>query len=235
YYVIRAYNGCESVSSTQVSAATAICPPCSTQTLYSNGFETGTGLNGFSTGTFVSGGATTDWRGTQSCTAKTGTKIFRFGGSNCTANYGNGRFAFAQANGATGIAVPAGSSNTRLSFWHRRRFETGYDGGTIAVSVNGTNYFLAASTAIVSGTVFNGTVNAACAPTGAAGLPIFTGVATSFVNTVLDLDAVCNAATGLTTGCAGQSVRVAFTSVSDCSTNDDGWFIDDVAVTACVP
>ncbi|HSK81775.1 MAG TPA: hypothetical protein VLQ45_35315 [Thermoanaerobaculia bacterium] len=235
YYVIRAFVGCESVNSAQVQATTASCPVCTTQTLYSAGFETpATGLAGFTTGTFLTGGSTVDWRGVQTCTAKTGTKIFRFGGSNCTANYGSGRFSFAQPNGASGIAVPAGSSTTRLSFWHRRRYESGYDGGTVTVSVNGTNYFFVPGTAILSGT-YNGTTSASCPPAGGGGVPVFTGVSTSFTNTVVDLDAACNLATGGTGGCAGQSVRVGFTSITDCSVTDDGWFLDDVAVTACVP
>jgi hypothetical protein len=30
-------------------------------------------------------------------------------------------------------------------------------------------------------------------------------------------------------------VRIGFTSITDCSVTGDGWFLDDVAVTACVP
>jgi hypothetical protein len=64
---------------------------------------------------------------------------------------------------------------------------------------------------------------------------VYTGVSTSFTNTVVNLDAACNAATGGSTGCAGLAVRIGFTSITDCSVTDDGWFLDDVAVTACVP
>jgi len=189
---------------------------------------------GWTKGTFVSGGSTTDWRGIQSCTAHGGSKIFRFGGSGCTGSYGSNRFAFAQPGGSGGISVPAGSSATTLSFWHRRRFESGYDGGTLAVSVGGSYYFVSAS-AITSGASYNGTIAASCPPSGSAGAAVFTGAATSFVNTVVDLDAACNAATGGSGGCAGQSVRIAFTTITDCSVTDDGWFLDDVSVTACVP
>jgi hypothetical protein len=235
YYVVTAFASCESGNSSQGSATTSACPACTTTTRYTNGFETGTGLSDWSTGIFVSGGSTVDWRGIQTCSAKTGSKIFRFGGNNCTANYGNNRFAFAQPGGSTGIAIPAGSSSTRLSFWHRRAFESGYDGGLVTVSVNGTNYYFVPASAIISGTSYNGTAGGSCQPTGASGVSLFTGNQTSFVNTVVDLDAVCDAATGLTTGCAGQSVRIAFTAVSDCSVNSDGWFLDDVTVTACTP
>ena len=233
FYVVRAFAGCESVNSAQVSATTANCLPCNTTTLYTNGFETGSGLSDWTVGTFVAGGNVADWRGIQTCTAQTGTKIFRFGGNNCTANYGNGRFAFAQPRGATGIAVPAGSTTTRLAFGHRRRFESGFDGLTLAISVNGTNYFLIPASAIISGASYNGTTSTACPPAGAGGVSVFTGIQTAFVSSTIDLDAACNIATGGTTGCAGQAVRVAFTSITDCSQNDDGAFLDNVTVTAC--
>jgi hypothetical protein len=58
-------------------------------------------------------------------------------------------------------------------------------------------------------------------------------VATAFSNTTVDLDTACDIASGGTGGCAGKSVRIAFTSVTDCSVTDDGWFLDDVQVTAC--
>jgi hypothetical protein len=36
-------------------------------------------------------------------------------------------------------------------------------------------------------------------------------------------------------GCAGQAVRIGFTAITDCAGMNDGWFLDDVAVTACMP
>ena len=86
-----------------------------------------------------------------------------------------------------------------------------------------------------SGATYNGAVNAACEPSGSAGLPIFTGTQSSFVSTEIDLDAACNLVTGGTGGCGGQSLYIAFTGITDCSVTADGWFLDDVAVTACVP
>lgn len=235
FYVVRAFAGCESTNSNESSATTSACPACTTTTLYTNGFETGSAMADWAKGTFVSGGSTTSWRGIQTCTAQTGTKIFRYGGNNCTSDYGNNNFTYAQPNGTGGIAVPAGATTTRLSFGHRRAFETGFDGGTLAVSVNGTNYFLVPSTAILSGTAYNGTTGTSCPPTGGGGIPVFTGTASTFSNTTVDLDAVCNTATGGTGGCAGQAVRIGFTSITDCSVTGDGWFLDNVTVTACVP
>jgi hypothetical protein len=234
YYVVRAYNGCESGNSNEASA-TAVGPSCTTQTLYTNGFETGSGMSDWTKGSFGGGGSTTGWRGMQTCTAQTGTRIFRYGGANCTANHGNNDFNFAKPKGATGIAVPAGSSTARLSFGHRRRYESGYDGGTLAVSLNGTNYFFVNAAAIIAGASYNGTVANSCPPAGTAGVSFWTGVQTSFVNTTVDLDAVCNSITGGSGGCGGQTLHIGFTSITDCSVNDDGWFLDNVNVTACVP
>jgi hypothetical protein len=234
FYVVTASNGsCASGNSAQASTTTAACGGCTTTTLYTNGFETGTGLSDWSTGTFVAGGSTVDWRGIQTCTAHAGSKIFRFGGTSCTGSYGNNRFAFAQPKGTAGITVPAGATKTRLSYWHRWGFETNFDGATLAISVDGTNYFFVPAAAIIAGTSYNSSIDPSCPPAGAAGAPSFTGSQTSFVNTVVDLDAACNAATGLTTGCAGRSVRIAFTAISDCSVTSTGWFLDDVTVTDC--
>jgi hypothetical protein len=234
FYVVRAFAGCESANSTQASATTGTCT-CTTKTLYSNNFDTATGLAGWSTGTFVSGGSTVDWRGVQVCTANSGANVFRFGGTSCTTDYGNSRFSFAQPNGTGGIVVPAGSTTTRLTFAHRRRFESGFDGGTLAVSVNGTNYSFVPASAILSGASYNGTTSTSCPPAGAGGVSVFTGAQTTFVTTTVNLDAACNLATGGTGGCAGQSVRIGFTTITDCSVTDDGWFLDDVTVTACTP
>jgi hypothetical protein len=237
FYVVRAANSatCESGNSPQASATTAACPVCTTTTRYTNGFETGTGLSDWVKGTFLAGGSTTSWRGIQTCTAQTGSKIFRYGGSlTCTSDYGNNNFTYAQPNGTAGIAIPAGSTTTRLSFGHRRGFETGFDGGTLAVSVDGTNYTFVPTAAILTGGT-NGTIAPDCAPAGAAGANVWTGTSSSFTTTTVDLDAACNAATGTSTGCAGRSVRIAFTSISDCSVTGDGWFLDNVTVTACTP
>jgi hypothetical protein len=200
------------------------------------GFGDHRGLSDWTRGSFVAFGSTASWRGIQTCTAQTGTKIFRYGGAACTDNYGNSNFNFAQPKGATGIAVPAGTNTTRLSFGHRRRFETGYDGGTLALSLDGINYEYIPASAILSGSTYNGTIAPDCSPSAeATGAPVFTGVSSSFTNTTVNLDAACNLLTGGTGGCAGRTLYIGFTSITDCSVTDDGWFIDNVTVTACTP
>jgi hypothetical protein len=209
FYVVRALATCASPISAQAGATTATCAvPCTTATLYSKTFEPDSGLAGWSTGTFLASGSTASWRGVQTCAAHGGGKIFRFGGTDCAANYGSNTFTFAQPNGGSGIAVPASGTTNRLSFWHRRAFESGFDGATLTISVDGVNYAFVPASAIVAGSGYNGSTSTACPPAGGGGVPAFTGSA-SFANTVVDLDAACNVATGTSTGCAGRSVRIA--------------------------
>ncbi|HYU32499.1 MAG TPA: fibronectin type III domain-containing protein, partial [Thermoanaerobaculia bacterium] len=233
YYTVRAAATCESAASAEASATTFVCIP---QTIYSNDFETGSGLADWTKGVFSGGAATSEWQGIQTCTAHSGSKVFRFGGSAaCDANYSAGQYTFAQPMGASGVAIPAGVLGTRLSFWHREDFEFGYDGGTLALSLDGSNYTFIPASAILSGATYNAQVFNDCGPVGTPGRPVFTGHTTQFANTVVDLDAACNLASGTTDGCAGRTIRVAFVAVTDCVVQYSGWFLDDVTISACGP
>jgi hypothetical protein len=232
-YQVAATNGvCSSANGGAATAATAACGGGGCATLYSNSFESGSGLSDWTAGSFVTGSSLADWRGIQACLAHSGAHVFRFGGATCAASYGANDFLFAQPRGATGIAVPASVTATRLSFWHTWDFESGYDGGSLAVALDGNPYYYVPATAILAGPSYNGSIAGTCAPQGAAGAPVFTGSQASFANTVVDLDAAC-AAAGATAGCAGHSVHVAFTAITDCDTAGTGWSLDDVTVTAC--
>ena len=234
HYVVRSLGSCSSGFSNQATATTTPCPLCAPLTLYSSGFEIGGGLADWAAGTFGGSGSTEDWRGIQTCPAKTGSNLFRFGGPACSDDYLDNSFAFAQPGGNEGIAVPEGVISTRLSFWHRREIEYGYDGATLAVSVDGSSYTYVPSSAIISGTTYNSTTINDCPPSpSAAGVPVFTGSDFNFTQTVVDLDAACNAAAG--TSCAGKSVRVGFTAITDCIVEYGGWFLDDLSISACIP
>jgi len=239
FYVVQASDDtqtmCMSGNSNEASAVvTGAPPPCTPGTvLYSNDFEGQSGLSDWTRGTF-DGSSTADWQGVQSCDASSGTNIFRFGGSNCNNKHGSDDFIFAQPNGVSGISVPAGSETTRLFFDHRYRFETGFDGGTLTLSLDGIDYTVVPSGAI-TGANYDGNIANGCEPAGTAGVPVYTGTQDPFVSTTVDLDAVCDLITGGTAGCAGQTLFLGFTGISDCRRNERGWFLDDVTVTACVP
>lgn len=236
FYVVQAVaaDGCTSANSAEASA-TAAGAGCTTVVLYSNDFEAGSGLDDWTLGKFSNGSKLDDWRGIQSCTAASGSNIFRFGGVGCTDDHGDRDFNFAQPMGATGISVPAGATDVQVSFGHRYEFEGGFDGGSVTLSVDGNSYFLVPGADFVSGPSYNGSVAPNCPPNGSAGLPIFTGTQSGFATSVAGLDATCDAASGGSGGCAGQTIFVGFTAVTDCGTTRDGWFLDDVTVTACIP
>jgi V8-like Glu-specific endopeptidase len=239
-YTVRArLDGCVTPPSAAVPAATLACPACTVQTIYSNDFESAAGLADWTAGTFGGTAGTASWRGAQQCAARSGSHVFRFGGPECADNYSEGSFAFAQPGGSAGIEIPDGARQTRLSFWHRRAFENAYDGGTLALSLDGVSYAFLPGSTILGGTPYNGTIaqgsSYGCTPFGAAGLESFTGTSAGFTQTLVDLDAACDEVTGTSDGCAGRPVSLGFTAVSDCSVTDDGWFLDDVVVTACLP
>ncbi len=245
YYVVRmetpiAGSGpCGGTEETNLTQRSATAGGGGTLTAFSDTFESGSGLNGWASGYFndpnLLGNNATDWRGIESCVNHTtgGVKDFRFGDLTCGGTYSAEKWSFVTPGGVSGIAIPAGATATRLSFWHQWNFETGYDGAQLLLS-DGAGYYFVPASAILSGG-YNSTVIDDVGVCGyvrqAANSRIWSGTSTAaFTNVVVDLDAACNA-TGTIGGCAGRSVKIAFTALSDCSTNRTGWFIDDVQVT----
>jgi hypothetical protein len=237
YYVVRAVdnaNGAEDPNTLQLSGVPYGAPVPTT--LYSQDFESAVDVAGWRIGYFV--GNASDWRGVQACApANSGSNIFRYGGTTCTGNYTSAKIAFAAPGGASGITVPAGSTNVRLSFYHRWNWynSTYRDGAFMLLSTNGTNFMVVPSSAIVAGG-YTGTTSIAsgCASRGVGtGRNAWTGTQSTMVNTLLDLDAASQAIWGVPA--AGQTFWIAFTAITGCSGANYGWFIDDVAVTANVP
>jgi hypothetical protein len=238
YYVVRATdtgNGSEDGNTVQKSGTPA--GTVVTTTLFSDTFESGSGLNGWEANCFGTGCSVVDWRGIQACApAHSGSNIFRFGGSTCAANYGNGDNAFVAPGGTSGITIPADATTVRLSFWHRRAFESGYDGAFMRISTdNQTFYYIPASTPgvwVAGG--YTGTVYYPAGQTSTT-RDAWTGTDSNFTNTVMDLDAACNFVFGGTTGAAGRTLWIAFGGFTNGTNTDLGWFVDDVSVTAQVP
>ena len=233
YYIVHAVdaaNGAED-SNTVTMGAMVTGPGNTLTTLYSSTFDgaADTGLDGWETGTFVSGGSTADWRGVQACTAYSSPNIFRFGGSSCTSSYQNNDYTFAVPGGAAGIGIPVGATQVQLSFYHRWQFQSGHDGALLYISVDNTNFTAIPSPAFVTGG-YNGTIGSVGVWTGSSA-----GYPTSFQQVIVNLDAAVNAATGGTSGAAGKTLWIAFTGYSDGQTKAQGWFLDNVSVTAQVP
>ncbi|HVN74825.1 MAG TPA: S8 family serine peptidase [Thermoanaerobaculaceae bacterium] len=228
YYVVRATdtsNGVEETNTVQRSGSPL--GALAATTLYSENFD------GWAAGSLANWtrayytGNASDWRGVMACAAHTGANIFRYGGTNCTNNTASNRHAIAWP---PAVSIVTGSTTARLSFWHKRQFGAG-DGAYMRLSLDGATFNVVPSSAIISGP-YNGTAN---------GLPAWTGTSTnypaasSFMNSVVDLDAACNAIAGGSGGCAGRTVYIGFTVYTNATGNSDGWFLDDVTVTANVP
>lgn len=212
YRVHSLSEDCVSAASATASATT---PSCRTTTLYSNDFETGTGLSDW---TFAPGDVSPDWRGIQNCAAHSGSKVFRFGGAGCTDEYTDYQHSSVRPAGSVGIAIPQGSARNRLSFWHRWDFELSYDGGFLRLSMDGGAATYVDGSALVEGASYNN-----------GGW--FSGTQSSFVQTVVDLDAVCRQISG--DGCSGHTLRIDFAASTDSIIVADGWYLDDVTVTSC--
>ena len=119
----------------------------------------------------------------------------------------------------------------RLGFTHYVASELGFDGGNVKLSVNGGAYAIVPSTAFFFNT-YNATL---VTPAGGntnplAGQPAFTGtdggqVTGSWGQSFVDLSLL-----GVK---PGDTIRLRFDFGMDGCTGIDGWYVDDVTVSAC--
>jgi fibronectin type 3 domain-containing protein len=207
----------------------------SKQSLYGpQNFDTVSGLAGWT----VTGVGSGDWQGVQTCTAHSGSDIFRFGGNTCARPYTADDFTGVTVNGATGVAVPANAYHTRLTFWHRFNFEAGWDGGYLRVrrSTDAASAAIVIPASAFLENSYNGSIEVGCAAPGAGGKQAFTGDQNTFVRSTVDLDAACDALPANNgAGCSGKAIFIEFVGVSDCDIESLGWFLDDVEVSAVAP
>jgi hypothetical protein len=110
--------------------------------------------------------------------------------------------------------VPAGAE---LRFEHFMNSEAGYDGGVLEYNTGGTTWLDAGS--LIAQGAYNGTINPSQA-TPLAGRPAWTGDLGGWQTVVVDLSPL-----------AGLQASFRWRFASDASTGDEGWFVDDVAVT----
>jgi hypothetical protein len=109
-------------------------------------------------------------------------------------------------------------SGAVLSFWHDYNLETGYDGGVVEVSTNGTNWDDLGVHSTQNG--YNFTISGGY-DNPIAGRPAFSGNSGGFIQTLISLSAY-----------AGKSVRIRFREANDSSEAATGWWVDDVLVSA---
>jgi outer membrane protein assembly factor BamB len=172
-----------------------------------------------------------NWAGARACAPTySGGNILRWGNAACAGNYPQGAGTAVVNDDLTSptISIPAGSTGTRLSIIHRWNFAGSvFDGAKVRISVNGAAPIEVPAAAFLSGgyTANRGTTDG-CATT-YQNTGIWGGQQNTFVNSLIDLEQVC------TGGCAGKTVRLFLTGISNCTaTVDKGWYVDDVQVLA---
>ncbi len=231
YYVVRAEdsslghdgpcgNGFEDTNTTEVSGA--VSSGASTVTLYSEDFDAlADGNNaGWTYGIFS--GDTVDWRGVMTCTAHSGAKIFRVGGTTCLADFEINKDSYGTPPIPT---IDATWTNVTLNFWHRWNFQgNSGDGASLWIDLDSSGTFTWVDSVHFSSGAYTDAANG-----------WWDGNNTTFVNSVIDLDAACDDFTGGTSGCAGHDIEIAFNLTTNGSGTRDGWFIDDVVITADQP
>jgi Zn-dependent metalloprotease len=130
------------------------------------------------------------------------------------------------------IKLPSGAVHSyRLGFTHYVASELGFDGGNVKLSVNGGAYAVVPSTAFFFNPYNATLVTAAGGNTNPlAGQPAFTGtdggqVTGSWGQSFVDLSLL-----GVK---PGDTIRLRFDFGMDGCTGIDGWYVDDVTVSAC--
>ncbi len=120
------------------------------------------------------------------------------------------------------MAVALGTGST-LTFWHRYWFEeNGYDGSVLEISTDGGDNWSDLGPYITSGG-YNGTISTGWGnPLG--GRQAWVGDLTQWTQVTVDLGAF-----------AGQNAHIRWRIGCDFLTSDEGWYIDDVEITAPLP
>lgn len=232
HYIVRAVDESNGVEGTNATTASALpAAGSSAVNLYpASGVQTFDSWTAGSMGDWVTGyftGSAADWRGARACSpTHSGANVLRYGGQfgNCGNDYTSNRHALARP---PAIAVPVNASSVTLSFWHRWQWQTNSDGAQIWIGLEPTSYTYVSGSAI-TGAPYNGT-----AP--GLGLAVWTGTQSTMVNSLVDLNAACNMISGNSGGCAGKTIYVGFGGYADSTGTADGWYIDDVVITANVP
>ncbi|HZF14094.1 MAG TPA: hypothetical protein VFE33_35310 [Thermoanaerobaculia bacterium] len=231
YYAVRAVNGCASALSAEVTGTGR-----PTSTLYSNDFESGSGLADWTAGAVPGYGSAADWPGIETCSAHSGSGIFRFGGPTCASGAGPGDdVVFAYPHGPNGIPIPKGATDVHLSFWHRRDFQPG-SGGLLGIAMSDVlDGCLLIRPGALSGENYNAVIRSQCATVPMYGQSLFTGTSSSFTQTLVDLDHAFSDTWELPGSLAGHVVEPLFLGFTNCGAPPQpGWFVDDVKVTACI-
>ena len=108
-------------------------------------------------------------------------------------------------------------TNLYMSFSHRYSMETGYDGGTIEISVEGGAFVPVGQSAVPD---YDQQINACCG-SAISGQMAYTGTRSVYQTSTVDFSGSVS---------AGDSFQIRFHQADDSSVSEDGWYIDDLKI-----
>ncbi len=149
---------------------------------------------------------------------------------NCDA--GEGDISGEMRMTSAAIAIPSGATvSPRLAFDHYVATELGYDGGNLAISVNGGPFATVPARAFTFNPYNLTLVTAAAGNTNPlAGLPAFSGTDGGQVTGSWGQSQVNLVRAGAH---PGDTIRLRYSLGMDGCSGIDGWYVDDVNVSAC--
>lgn len=182
--------------------------------------------NPYTSGTCASQTFVTDWHypATGQCTGNTAASFQAGSNPRRYRNYNNGALILGlpPAGGDPGgILLPASATSVTLTFNHWYSFESGgWDGGRLMLSTSWPTFSQIAPVGGYPGTIQNTTTY--CHPF--PGQPAYVNASSGCASATFDLSAY-----------AGQRVWLAWNLGADNSGNAEGWYIDNVQLTATAP
>lgn len=203
-----------------------------TKTVWKESFEKGLGKWKKSQEIVFEGGIAEPWKATADLPEGHGSKA-AYGPAPDEGDCSNGDNDFSSTNGITSpqVKLPGGRGAQKLTFQHYVATETGYDGGTVKISVNGKSFKVVPKSAYLYNkptelaSEAEGNTNPLAGETGFTGtdggLP--TG---SWGTSVIDLKKA-----GVK---PGQKIKIRFEIGRDGCGGNDGWYVDNVKVVKCV-
>jgi hypothetical protein len=233
HYLVRAV---DSVSlrddgNTEEGNAKAAGPLTADQLVWSEDFQSCSGDCGFGNYDFGSSG-TNSWKGVDDSCLSSPQQEYRFGGLSggatiCDSNYYNNNAYARYAE----ISIPSNAQHTRVVFSHTYQFETGWDGGLLALDTDGGSGF--GGWVYVDDFDQGGYVGSA---NQCWGLDSWNGETTwgTYSTISASLDDLCAYDAG-TLACGGLDLRIGWAACSDNIYTRNGWRIDDIQVLADIP
>ena len=210
----------------------ALCgPKFKTKTVWKEDFDHGLGKWGKGEKVAFKGGHGYAWRSTTDVPGSHGSKV-AFDPSPDAGNCSGGHGDISSANSITSpkIVLP-NNGPQKLSFQHYMATESGYDGGNVAIAVNGKGYQVVPKSAYVYNppTVIASEADENTSPL--AGQQGFTGtdggiVFGSWGKSIINLEKAGAK--------PGQKIKIRFRLGRDGCGGNDGWYVDNVKVSKCV-